>query len=158
MSSRPSLRWGIVLGLLCGCHSIKPEASIEGAPQACCTIADPQLKSFKGCRIPHRNCKSRQGEKWWMRGSVSCGPVDEANCDGGRCCTYQQQYDPSIGAPIENWAPPGFEEPTNNVTDPSAEPQHDVPQPGAAKEAEPQAPAEADEAPPADEADPEASE
>ncbi|MEX1369288.1 MAG: hypothetical protein AB1Z98_39535, partial [Nannocystaceae bacterium] len=30
----------------------------------------------------------------------------------------------------ENWAPPGHDRPTNNVTDPNAAPQHDVPAPG----------------------------
>ena len=132
MSRRLPTCLGIALGLLLGCHRIAPEASIEGAPQACCSVADPMLKSFKGCRIPRRNCKSKLEEKFWMRGAVECGPVDEAACEGGRCCAYTQQYDPSVGEPIENWAPPGFDEPTNNVSDPDAAPQHGLPAPDAA--------------------------
>jgi len=131
---------GIVSGLfLClslgGCRQIQPEAAVEGIPQACCTSADPKLQDFKGCRIPQRSCKSRKGEKFWMRGSVSCGPVDEAQCAGGRCCSYRAQYDANLSEPVENWAPPGFDKPTNNVTDPNAKPQHDLPQPAVAEPA-----------------------
>ncbi len=144
--------WGIALGLLLGCHPVKPEVSIEGAPQACCLSADPTLQNFKGCRIPRRRCKSRQGEKFWMRGAVSCGPVDEQQCEGGRCCAYQQQYDPNLTEPIENWAPPGHEQPTNNVTDPDAPAQHDLPPPAANPAP---APATEDAANPASDATPE---
>lgn len=129
---------GIALGpALGGCRTIKADASVEGIPQACCTTADPKLENFKGCRLPQRSCKSRRGEKFWMRGDVACGPVDEAACEGGRCCTYRPQYDASIGKPIENWAPPGFTSPTNNVTDPNAKPQHDLPQPDSQSESPP---------------------
>jgi len=122
---------GFALGvLLAGCRGIKPEASVEGYPQACCTSADAKLENFKGCRLTGGNCKARKDERWWMRGDVACGPVDEGNCAGGRCCHYRKRYDPSINQPIENWAPPGFDKPTNNVTDPNAKPQHDVPVPG----------------------------
>lgn len=139
MTTRLCLGLGIALGLLLlpACRTIKPDASVEGFPQACCTTADPKLQSFEGCRLTGGNCKIRKGEKWWMRGDVACGPVDEASCEGGRCCHYRQRYDPSINQPIENWAPPGFDKPTNNVTDPDAKPQHDVPEPGAAGESTP---------------------
>ena len=115
--------------LSAGCSAIKPDASVEGAPQACCKSADPKLQHFEGCRVTGGNCSMRRGEKFWMRGSVACGPVDEAGCEGGRCCEYQKRYDPSINQPIENWAPEGFDAPTNNVTDPNAEPQHGLPEP-----------------------------
>jgi hypothetical protein len=105
-------------GMLLGgaCSVIKPEASIERTPQACCTWGDFQLQHFKGCRIPTRDCRASKGERYWMRGYVTCGPVDEANCDGGRCCSYKPQYADDLAEPIENWSPPGFAEPTNNVT------------------------------------------
>jgi hypothetical protein len=136
-----ALSWlglGIVLALaLPGCSVIKDDASVDGAPQACCRAADSQLKEFEGCRILHRgSCKARRGEKFWMRGHVMCGPVNEAECAGGRCCTYKPQYDPGINEPVENWAPPGFDKPTNNVTDPNAKPVHDLPAPGEAPKGE----------------------
>lgn len=118
--------------LLAGCRAIKPDVSVEGAPQACCTSADPKLQNFEGCRVTGGNCQMRKGEKFWMRGAVSCGPVDEAACEGGRCCHYVQRYDPSINDPIENWAPEGFDHPTNNVTDPEAKPAHGLPVEGEA--------------------------
>jgi hypothetical protein len=142
-----ALSWlglGIVLALaLPGCSVIKDDASVDGAPQACCSAADSKLKEFEGCRILHRgSCKARKGEKFWMRGHVMCGPVNEAECAGGRCCTYKPQYDPGINEPVENWAPPGFDKPTNNVTDPNAKPVHDLPAPEDAP-AKPAEPAEA---------------
>lgn len=142
MSIRPRLAFGtpwgpplLVAGLLAGlavagaCQTIKPDAAVEGFPQACCTEADPKLEQFQGCRLTGGNCKARKGETWWMRGDVACGPVDEAACAGGRCCHYRKRYDPSINKPVENWAPPGFDAPTNNVTDPNATPQHGLPEP-----------------------------
>lgn len=134
MSKLLSSCLGMSLWLLSpGCRAIKPDVSVEGAPQACCKSADPELQNFEGCRVTGGNCQMRKGEKYWMRGAVSCGAEDEAQCEGGRCCHYQQRYDPSINKPIENWAPEGFDHPTNNVTDPNAKPQHDVPEPGAAE-------------------------
>jgi len=146
MTTRLCLGLGIALGLLLlpGCRTIKPDASVEGYPQACCTTADPKLQSFEGCRLTGGNCKIRKGEKWWMRGDIACGPVDEASCEGGRCCHYRQRYDPSINQPIENWAPPGFDAPTNNVTDPNAKPQHDLPEPVEGAPVESTPPAAAD--------------
>lgn len=134
------LSLGSLLGLLVlpGCRVVKPEVSVEGVPQACCGSADSKLQTFKGCRIlPRGSCKSRHGEKFWMRGDIACGPVDEAQCEGGRCCKYRPQYDADLSEPVENWAPPGFDSPTNNVTDPDAPPQHDLPEPGAKKKVEP---------------------
>jgi len=156
MSKLLPLGLGMTLWLLlAACTGIKPDASVEGYPQACCTIADPKLENFKGCRITPGNCQRRKAEKWWMRGDVACGPVDEAACEGGRCCHYRKQYDPSINQPIENWAPPGFDHPTNNVTDPNATPQHELPEAGAkpkpAPEPEPEAPTEAPESAPSSE-------
>jgi hypothetical protein len=121
---------GMSLGvLLTGCPRVKPDVSVEGVPQACCASADSKLQSFKGCRIPSRGCKARKGEKFWMRGDIACTPVDAGECEGGRCCKYRPQYDPNLSEPVENWAPPGFDKPTNNVTDPEGPPQHDLPEP-----------------------------
>lgn len=138
--ARSWLGLGIVLALaLPACTAIKDDVSVDGAPQACCTTADSKLKEFEGCRILQRgSCKARKGEKFWMRGHVVCGPVNEEECDGGRCCTYKPQYDPGINEPVENWAPPGFDKPTNNVTDPNAKPVHDLPAPGEAPATKPE--------------------
>lgn len=135
MSKRLSVCLGMSLGVLFGaCRAIEPDVAVEGAPQACCKTADPKLQEFEGCRVTGGNCQLRRGERYWMRGAVACGPVDEAECEGGRCCHYLQQYDPSINDPIENWAPAGFDHPTNNVTDPEAKPEHDLPKPGGTPE------------------------
>jgi hypothetical protein len=149
MSKLLPLGLGMVLGvLLAACSGFKPDVAVEGYPQACCTSADPKLENFKGCRLTSGNCKQRRHEKWWMRGDVACGPVDEGQCEGGRCCHYRKQYDPSINRPIENWAPEGFDHPTNNVTDPNAKPQHELPEPGAPpKQAPEPKPAPTQEAP-----------
>lgn len=148
MSKHLWLGLGMTLALLTGgCRAIKADVSVEGAPQACCKSADPKLQHFSGCRVTGGNCQMRKGEKYWMRGAVSCGPVDEGKCEGGRCCGYMQRYDPSINKPIENWAPAGFDHPTNNVTDPDAKPQHDVPEPGAPEST----PAPAEDAPASEE-------
>mgnify|MGYP000087111295 CR=1 FL=1 len=133
MSKLLWLGLGMTLALLpAGCRAIKPDVAVEGAPQACCKTADAKLQHFTGCRVTGGNCQMRRGEKYWMRGAVKCGPVDEGSCEGGRCCEYVQRYDPSINKPIENWAPPGFDKPTNNVTDPNAKPVHTLPEEGVA--------------------------
>lgn len=111
------LALSLLFSLLAGaCSRINPEEPVERTPMACCTWGDFKLQNFKGCRIPTRDCRSSKGERYWMRGYVTCGPVDEASCDGGRCCSYKPQYDEGLAEPIENWKPPGFAEPTNNVT------------------------------------------
>jgi hypothetical protein len=137
---------GLALSLWVGaCSRINPEEPVERTPQACCTWGDFRLQNFKGCRIPTRDCRSSKGERYWMRGYVTCGAVDEANCDGGRCCSYKPQYDEGLAEPIENWKPPGFAEPTNNITPPPGEAPAADPAPAPAT---PEAPA-ADPAPPA---------
>lgn len=135
MTKLLSLCLGMSLGLLApGCRAVKPDASVEGAPQACCTTADFKLENFKGCRIPQRSCRSRKGEEFWMRGNVWCGPVDAGQCEGGRCCSYRPQYDPSLGKPIESSAPAGVEATTSSVSEPNAAPQPDGSAPAAAPE------------------------
>ena len=41
----------------------------------------------------------------WLRGVVNCGPVDEAACLGGRCCTFGKAWG-SEDATLD-WDPPG---------------------------------------------------
>jgi len=97
----------LLVGLwLSACGRVPPEQPIDFIDQACCSEADTKLSEFKGCLVGKKNCP--KSHKWWMRGQVSCGPVDDAACAGGRCCTYLDQYDPEIGVPDEDWAPPGF--------------------------------------------------
>ncbi|MCX4244620.1 hypothetical protein [Paraliomyxa miuraensis] len=103
MSKRlpPILGLGLGIALaagLGGCRTIKADAPVEGAAEACCTHADFELKNFEGCRIPGRHCGGE--EKFWMRGNVVCGPVDAAQCEGGRCCSYRPIYDPSLGQSV----------------------------------------------------------
>jgi hypothetical protein len=115
------------VGLLLGaCARIKPEDPIDRAPQACCTSSDFQLKNFKGCRVSGGECRASKNERFWMRGYVVCGPVDKVNCEGGRCCSYEAQYDPNLSEPVEDWKPPGSpaEEPPATQT-PSPAPSAD---------------------------------
>lgn len=112
---------GFVLGVpLGGCRTIKADATVDGAPEACCTKADFELKSFMGCRIPGRRCSG--DEKFWMRGHVVCGAVDEAQCEGGRCCSYEPQYDPDLGKPTQADDAPATDAPPAEpaVTEPAA--------------------------------------
>ncbi|MBL4687784.1 MAG: hypothetical protein JKY37_24555, partial [Nannocystaceae bacterium] len=92
-----------------GCRGVAPADPIERTDQACCAEADANLTHFKGCVVGKRNCSKKR--KWWMRGDVTCGPIDTAQCADGRCCHYRQQYDPSIGETDPNWTPPGFPKP-----------------------------------------------
>jgi hypothetical protein len=88
----------LAFALLVGCGGRhQPTEPVERAPEACCTAGDMQLQKFAGCRVGGRRCGER--EVYWMRGAVTCGPVDAGNCAGGRCCEYRPRYDPSIGAP-----------------------------------------------------------
>lgn len=45
----------------------------------------------------------RKGERFWMRGRVTCGPVEAERCAGGRCCSYLPIY----GTPAEPTATTG---------------------------------------------------
>lgn len=130
-------------GVLMGgaCSVVKPEQPVERTPEACCTWGDFQLQHFKGCRIPTRDCRASKGERYWMRGYVSCGPVDEASCDGGRCCSYKPQYDANLAEPVENWSPPGFAEPTNNIREKDDAPAPSEPAPSPKTEPETGSPA-----------------
>jgi hypothetical protein len=119
MSKLLAVFLGMSLGLLFGACRVSPEVSVEGAPEACCTKSDRQLQNFKGCRVGSR---CRKAEKFWMQGLVSCGPVDEAACEGGRCCHYEQLYDPNAGVPYGSEAAPGAR-PASDAAEPEAAPE-----------------------------------
>ena len=105
--------------LLVGCGGRhQPSMPVEQAPEACCTKGDMQLQHFSGCRVGGRRCGER--EVYWMRGAVTCGPVDTANCAGGRCCHYRPRVDTAAEtAAVEPVEPPMAAEP------PAAEPTTD---------------------------------
>ena len=160
-NGRPLLRSALVAFALlllpnAGCTAVKKDEPVEHAPQACCTEADAQLQHFKGCAVSRRNC--RREERWWMRGFVTCGPVDEANCAGGRCCEYRPQYDAGVG---EGAAAAGEGE-DGGAADDGGTPEADPADAGPAPEAEAEVPEDAGEAeapapaPEADGEDPEA--
>ena len=86
------------MGIGVGCRPYEPQQPVEQTAQACCTRADPQLQHFEGCRVARGECRMRKGEKFWMRGRVTCGPVDPERCAGGRCCSYRPVY----GSPSED--------------------------------------------------------
>ncbi len=105
---------GVLGGAACGGRYKSTEAA--SAPEACCTWSDPELKNFRGCRVGGRHCT--RGEIYWMQGAVRCGPVDEANCDGGRCCHYEPRYRPGLGQPGPQTTPP--EDPAAPPSEPPA--------------------------------------
>jgi hypothetical protein len=124
----------LVLGLAgCGGRH-QSTAPVERAAEACCTVGDAELQHFAGCRVGGGRC--RQAEVFWMRGAVTCGPVDADNCAGGRCCHYRPRYDPAAGGQPEGVAGEGTDE-TDTVplqeADPDEEPSPPAePQPSAA--------------------------
>lgn len=148
----------LAMGLAASCKAkYAPQEPTGVIPEACCKAVSKDMKSGAGCRATG---KCADDEKIWMRGAVSCGPVEPERCMGGRCCSYKQMYgsddaiynwDPTEGAPDE--AAPTAEqppaeaepaEPTPTTTPAPAPPAEPEPAPAA----EP-APAETDASPPA---------
>ena len=121
------------IGLGAACGRISPTEPVELIDQAWCAEANPELTQFRSCVLGRRNCPKTH--KWWMRGQVTCGPVDDDKCGGGRCCNYRPQYDPSVGEPDEDWAPPGFAKPAQppKTTETPVEPATDPPAPSNAE-------------------------
>ncbi|MCA9635382.1 MAG: hypothetical protein KC420_05045 [Myxococcales bacterium] len=79
---------GLVAGVACK-PKYAPNEPVDGAPDACCRVANAEMTKFAGCRITHR-CKN--DEPIWMRGHIKCSPVEEGRCAGGRCCEYRPLY------------------------------------------------------------------
>jgi len=80
---------GAALGLaIAGCASARAGRSepIALTANACCKRGTADMTEFAGCR-PTAQC--RADEPIWMRGAVTCGPVDPDVCLGGRCCRYR---------------------------------------------------------------------
>jgi hypothetical protein len=106
-------RWWLVFAVVivaCG-PRYKPTDPIGGIPEACCSKADRALQHFKGCR-PTGRCSAK--EPFWLRGAISCGPVDAAACEGARCCEYKSRGDELY------FDEPADDGPTTDDVEPSA--------------------------------------
>lgn len=79
-----------------------PEEPTGVISEACCRVVSKDLKSGAGCRATG---KCKEDEKIWMRGAVTCTPVEPERCMGGRCCTYRQMYGSDDA--LYNWDPEG---------------------------------------------------
>jgi TonB family protein len=76
----------MLLAALCalaGCRVTEPEAVVAGHRELCCKAANPDNLGFVGCRA---SSKCRSNERVWVRGPVTCAPLDAQRCAGGRCC------------------------------------------------------------------------
>jgi len=130
------------LALVVGCGPrFEANEPVDMVNDACCRVANDDMSKFAGCRPTGRCAKD---EAIWMRGYISCSPVEEERCAGGRCCEYR----PMLGSPdaVLHWddssgddeKPP--EEPTAQPpTEPAPEPQSPVAGAPAAGEASPTA-------------------
>lgn len=70
-----------------------PEQPVEGHLELCCRSGGPL--EFSGCRA---SGQCRAAESIWLRGPMSCGPVEPETCAGGRCCVLEL---PGTREPIE---------------------------------------------------------
>lgn len=73
-----------------GARKVPAEAPIENIDQMCCKKGDAKSGRFGGCVVNKRAC--RDETPMWIRGTISCGPVNEAECLGGRCCVFGQTW------------------------------------------------------------------
>jgi TonB family protein len=107
--SLPRLFLGL-LGLLglAGCRVAEPQQVVAGHHELCCKTANPDNLGFVGCRA---SSSCRTSERVWVRGPVTCEPLDAQRCAGGRCC----QLDLEALALLEL-------DPAAVVTDPHVEP------------------------------------
>lgn len=126
---------GLVLGLGLGCGPrFAPSEPVDMVNDACCRVANDSMTKFAGCRPTGRCAKE---EAIWMRGYISCSPVEEERCAGGRCCEYRPMlgspdavlhWDDSSGeaeAPVGPKDEPPAAEPTPEV-EPAVEPAPEV--------------------------------
>ena len=144
---------GLVFGSGCRARYDASEP-INAIPTACCKEGDQELQHFKGCR-PDGRCKS--GEPYWLRGAITCGPVDEAACAGARCCEYRTQGDsPNTSSEEESSASEPTPSPEDATSTPSEAPATTDPAPPSSEVTEPSsaepsstepAPAEGDDRP-----------
>lgn len=87
-SQVPPSRACVFLGLLAllglaGCRVTEPEAVVAGHHELCCKAANADNLGFVGCRT---SSSCRSNERVWVRGPVTCAPLDPQRCAGGRCC------------------------------------------------------------------------
>lgn len=84
-ASRPFGLSALLCLSLAGCRVDADAAEpVAGSQELCCKQAGDDNVSFVGCRATG-HC--RNSEPVWVRGPVSCGPVEPEGCEGGRCCT-----------------------------------------------------------------------
>ncbi len=140
----------LAMGLAASCKAkFAPEEPTGVISEACCKVVSKDLQSGAGCRATGK-CAS--DEKIWMRGAVTCSPLEPERCVGGRCCTYRRMYGSDDA--LYNWDEGGAEpnEATNDAppapAPPAAAPAAEAPP--AAEVTEPEAPAEPDAAPAAE--------
>lgn len=92
--------------LASGCRGGSPSEPVPQATEACCKVTSEDRQRSAGCRIAGR---CRGSEPVWMRGAVSCGPVESERCMGGRCCRFLSR-DEQVG-PIYDWDADDGQEP-----------------------------------------------
>ncbi len=90
-------------GLACA-KGPPPEAPITNAEQMCCQKGDAETGLFGGCEVSPKIRQCPESHPLWIRGTISCGPVDAENCLGGRCCEFGEAWG-SEGAALD-WDPP----------------------------------------------------
>lgn len=118
----------VAMGLAASCKAkLAPQEPTGIIQDACCKVISKDLQSGAGCRATN---KCADDEKIWMRGAVTCSPVEPEKCLGGRCCTYRKMYgsddalynwDPGEGAAEEDAAPSEPEPAEPTPTTPATE-------------------------------------
>ena len=107
----------VLLGLvsISACHTVAPEAPLEGHREMCCKAAAADNVSFVGCRA---TAVCRATESVWVRGPLECTPVGVQGCEGGRCCSLVVE-----GEPARPPNPPALDpDPAADSEPPEAEP------------------------------------
>lgn len=118
------------MGSLAGCRGSDTEQVVAGHHELCCKAANPDNLGFVGCRASN-SC--RTSERVWVRGPVTCEPMDPQRCAGGRCCKLDLEalatleIDPTqvVDGPDETTVAPSPEP----STEPAPEPAPIVPVP-----------------------------
>ena len=111
------------LGIIGCSRQTPPEAPISSASQMCCAKGDVSSGKFGGCIEGFKQRQCPEDHPLWIRGVISCGPVDEAACLGGRCCEFGQAWG-SEDSTLD-WDPPGEETQTASP-EPEPEPETDT--------------------------------